>query len=62
MVRQIRIRTALVALSFAALSLGLSGCGVKGPLRPAPKATPAPAHAPTLPAPPAPSAPSSPKP
>ncbi|MHB8493104.1 MAG: LPS translocon maturation chaperone LptM [Casimicrobiaceae bacterium] len=57
MVRQIRIRTALVALSFAALSLGLSGCGVKGPLRPAPKATPAPTHAPTLPAPPAPSNP-----
>ncbi|HEV2220245.1 MAG TPA: lipoprotein [Casimicrobiaceae bacterium] len=53
MVRQIRIRTALVALSFAALSLGLAGCGVKGPLRPAPKATPAPTHAPTLPAPPA---------
>lgn len=52
MVRQIRIRTALV-LSFAALSLGLWGCGVKGPLRPAPKATPAPTHAPTLPAPPA---------
>ncbi|MBU6483824.1 MAG: lipoprotein [Betaproteobacteria bacterium] len=57
MVRQIRIRTVLVALSFAALSLGLAGCGVKGPLRPAPKATPAPIQAPTLPAPPAPSNP-----
>ncbi|MGC1818667.1 MAG: lipoprotein [Casimicrobiaceae bacterium] len=57
MVRQLRIRTALVALSLVGLSLGLSGCGVKGPLRPAPKATPAPIHVPTMPAPPAPSNP-----
>jgi predicted small lipoprotein YifL len=61
MVRQIPIRNALVALMSAALVLALSGCGVKGPLRPAPKATPA-ASSPEAVAPPSTPVPSNPKP
>lgn len=61
MVRQIPIRNALAVLMLAALTLAVSGCGVKGPLRPAPKATPG-APGPATVAPPTAPAPSNPKP
>ncbi|HMA30341.1 MAG TPA: hypothetical protein VKT00_00850 [Casimicrobiaceae bacterium] len=61
MVRQIPIRNALAVSMLAALTLAIAGCGVNGPLRPAPKAAPA-TPGPATVAPPTAPAPSNPKP